>query len=114
MINQLRSPTQGIRGLGKIDKIYLENTNLLQQLGSDNQNVGNLRETFFLNQTRVVHEVSTSAMADFRINDIDFEIGGKNKGRKQIQSAQQGFVVKADIELGHLNVIPLWQFGLLY
>lgn len=114
MIAQLRSKTEGIRGLGKIDKIYLENTNLVQQLGNNNQNTGNLRETFFLNQTRVSHQVNSSSMADFSILDKDFEIGGKNKGSKQIQSAQNGFVVKDDIEQGYLNVIPLWQFGLMY
>jgi hypothetical protein len=114
MISQLRSKTEGVRALGKIDKIYLENTNLVQQLGNDNQNVGNVRETFFLNQTRVHHQVNTSAMADFSINDSDFEVGGKNKGLKQIQNAPKGFVVKDDIEQGYLNVIPIWQFGLMY
>ena len=114
MISQLRSKTEGVRALGKVDKIYLDNTNLMQQLGNKNQNVGNVRETFFLNQTRVQHQVNTSAMADFSINDKDFEVGGKNKGLKQIQNAPKGFVVKDDIEQGYLNVIPLWQFGLLY
>ena len=114
MISQLRSKTEGVRALGKIDKIYLDNTNLMQQLGNKNQNVGNVRETFFLNQTRVQHQVNTSAMADFSINDSDFEVGGKNKGLKQIKNAPKGFVVKDDIEQGYLNVIPLWQFGLLY
>ncbi|MFM2255734.1 MAG: hypothetical protein RLZZ47_1223, partial [Bacteroidota bacterium] len=111
MISQLRSKTEGVRALGKIDKIHLENTNLVQQLGNDNQNVGNVRQTFFLNQTRVHHQVNTSAMADFSINDSDFEVGGKNKGHKQIQNAPKGFVVKDDIEQGYLNVIPLWHFG---
>ena len=114
MISQLRSKTEGVRALGKVDKIYLENTNLVQQLGNENQNVGNVRETFFLNQTRVQHQVNSSAMADFSINDSDFEVGGKNKGLKQIKNAPKGFVVKDDIEQGYLNVIPLWQFGLLY
>jgi hypothetical protein len=114
MIAHLRSETSGVRALGKIDKIYLENTNLVQQLGNKNQNVGNVRETFFLNQTRVQHQVNTSAMADFSINDSDFEVGGKNKGLKQIKNAPKGFAVKDDIEQGYLNVIPLWQFGLLY
>ncbi len=114
MISQLRSKTEGVRALGKVDKIYLENTNLVQQLGNENQNVGNVRETFFLNQTRVQHQVNSSAMADFSINDSDFEVGGKNKGLKQIKNAPKGFVVKDDIEQGYLNVIPLWHFGLLY
>ena len=72
MISQLRSKTEVVRALGKINKIYLENTNLMQQLGNDNQNLGNVRETFFLNQTRVHHQVKTSAMADFSIKNSEF------------------------------------------
>jgi hypothetical protein len=45
---------------------------------------------------------------------MDFEVGGKNKGLKQIQNAKSGFVVKDDIESGYINVIPLWHFGLMY
>jgi len=41
-------------------------------------------------------------------------VGGKSKGQKQIQDVENGFIVKDDIESGYLNVIPLWQFGLMY
>jgi len=36
MTSQLRSKTEGFRALGNIDKTYLENTNLVQQLDNDN------------------------------------------------------------------------------
>lgn len=32
----------------------------------------------------------------------------------QFESAYKGYVVKADIEYGHGNVVPLWAFGLNY
>jgi len=48
MIAQLRNATGGIKGLGKVDKIYLDNTNLIYNLVNDNSNTGNIRETFFL------------------------------------------------------------------
>ena len=114
MINQLRDTTGGIRGLGKVDKIYLDNTNLIYSLASNNSNAGNIRETFFLNQLRIKYDVIVSPVADFRIGDYTFEVGGKNKGLKQIQGVDKAFVVKDDIELGYLNTIPLWQFGLTY
>lgn len=47
LIAQLRDATGGIRGLGKVDKIYLDNTNLIYSLAQDNSNIGNIRETFF-------------------------------------------------------------------
>lgn len=114
MLAQLRSDTKGVRALGKIDKVYLDNTNLVYNLANENQNTGNIRETFFLNQIRISHQVSSSMLADFKIDTMDFEVGGKNKGLKQIQHANKGFVVKDDIERGYINVIPLWHFGLMY
>lgn len=55
-----------------------------------------------------------SPVADFKIADFTFEVGGKNKGLKQIQGIDKAYIVKDDIELGYLNTIPLWQFGLAY
>lgn len=114
LIAQLRNATGGIRGLGKVDKIYLDNTNLIFNLAQDNPNVGNVRETFFLNQARVFSDVITSPVSDFLIQNMTFEIGGRNKGQKQIQDTERGFVVKDDVEAGYMNVIPLWQFGMGY
>lgn len=114
MIAQLRSQTEGIRLLGKVDKVYLDNTNLINVLAKENINIGNIRETFFINQLKVMHTVKSSVMADFRIDDVDFEIGGKQKAQKQINKASKGFVVKDDIETSYQKTIPLWHFGLLY
>jgi predicted AAA+ superfamily ATPase len=114
MLLQLRSSTEGIRALGKVDKVYLDNTNLVYSLADENQNTGNVRETFFLNQLSVNHKVYSSVLGDFKINSIDFEVGGKNKQFKQIKNAEKGFLVKDDIEKGFLNTIPLWNFGLMY
>jgi len=114
LIAQLRDATGGIRGLGKVDKIYLDNTNLIYSLASTNSNSGNIRETFFLNQLRLKYDVIAWPVADFRIDDYTFEVGGKNKGLKQIQGLDNAFIVKDNIEIGYLNTIPLWQFGLTY
>jgi len=114
LIGQLRNETSGIRGLGKVDKVYLDNTNIILNLVGDNSNVGNMRETFFFNQMRVKNEVISSKKADFIIENYTFEVGGKNKQQKQIDKNSKSFVVKDDIEFGYLNVIPLWAFGLNY
>lgn len=114
MIAQLRNKTGGIRGLGKVDKIYLDNTNLIYSLADNTSDIGNIRETFFLNQMRVKHDVFASTIADFVIDDKTFEVGGRNKGQKQIKDIENGYIVKDDIEHGYLNTIPLWQLGLTY
>lgn len=114
LIAQLRDETGGIRGLGKVDKVYLDNTNIIFNLGGDKSDIGNIRETFFLNQMRVENEVISSKKTDFIIDDHNFEVGGKNKQQKQIENDGKSFIVKDDIEFGYLNVIPLWAFGLNY
>lgn len=114
MIGQLRDDTGGMRGLGKVDKLFPDNPTLLTVLAGNNPNIGNLRETFFYNQLRVNYDIVASKISDFRIGDATFEIGGKNKTQKQIRDVQKGYVVKDDIEYAHSNVIPLFMFGLTY
>ena len=114
MITQLRNSTGGIRGLGKVEKLYLDNTNLIYALSPEHADIGNVRETFFMNQMRVMNDVTSSSISDFEINGKTFEIGGKKKGQKQIENAEEGYIVKDDIESGYANVIPLWAFGLNY
>ncbi|MGN0309704.1 MAG: ATP-binding protein [Bacteroides sp.] len=114
MIAQLRDTTEGLRGLGKVEKMYLDNTNLIYALAPQRADIGNVRETFFMNQLRVRNEILSSRISDFEIDGKVFEVGGKKKGQKQISEASEGFVVKDDIETGHGNVIPLWAFGFNY
>jgi hypothetical protein len=47
-------------------------------------------------------------------NKYTFEIGGKNKDRKQIQNLKIAYLALDDIEYGHGNSIPLWLFRFLY
>lgn len=114
MIALLRTGARGIGALGKTEKVYLDNTNILYNLSDGQEDVGSVRETFFFNQMRVKHRVVSSPIADFQIGDVTFEVGGRSKGQRQIREADRGFVVKDDIEYGYGNVIPLWMFGLTY
>ncbi len=114
LIGQLRNETSGIRGLGKVDKVYLDNTNIIFNLVGDKSDIGNIRETFFFNQMHVKNDVISSKKADFIVDNYTFEIGGKNKQQKQIEKDGKSFVVKDEIEFGYRNVIPLWAFGLNY
>lgn len=114
IIAQLRNKTSGIRLLGKVEKTYLDNTNLVYALAENKPEAGNVRETFFLSQMRVHNQVFASDKSDFEIGDYTFEVGGKSKGQKQIEGIDNAFIVKDDIEFGYKNIIPLWHFGLNY
>ncbi len=113
LTNNLYSSNTGISVLQKPEKLFLENTNLAYSLGS-NVDVGNLRETFFLNQLSYKHAVTLPVNADFKIDQKwTIEVGGKNKDLPDPKLA--GYFVAADeIEIGFGPKIPLWLFGFLY
>lgn len=114
LFRQLYDSTGGIRGLGKVNKLYLDNTNLAYLLGENVSDVGNIRETFFFNQLAVNYDIQSSPVSDFLVDGYTFEIGGKKKGNAQIRGVNNAYVVKDDIEFGFGNTIPLWHFGFMY
>lgn len=114
LISQLRSDTQGIKLLGKVDKVYLDNTNLAYALSETTPDVGNLRETAFMMMTRVTQRPLASSVSDFLLAPYTFEVGGPNKTRRQLAGVENAYVVKDEIEYGALRTLPLWSFGMLY
>lgn len=82
---------------------YLEKAGLLGQLRDATGGIRSLG--------KVEKTISTTP---FHIGDMTFEVGGRKKGQKQIESANQGYIVKDDINTGYGNIIPLWMFGLMY
>ena len=114
LVALLRDSVGGMRLLGKVEKVYLDNPTLMYVLSEEKTNVGNVRETFFFNQMRVRNTVTSSSVSDFKIGELTFEVGGQGKGKRQIDGLTNAFIVKDDIEYAHGNVIPLWMFGLNY
>ena len=106
---------KGITQLQKPDKVYLENTNFQFAFSPKNADLGNLRETFFVNQLAHEHKVEYIDRGDFWVNrQYSFEVGGKNKTAEQIQGVKNSFIAADDIEYGTDKKIPLWLFGFLY
>lgn len=115
LVNELYKDSSGIGVLTKPEKLYLNNSNLMYALAGDNTKTGNVRETFFLNQFKDIHKINRSIKADFLIDQTyTFEIGGKNKTKKQIGGLEDAYVAKDAIEIGFGNVIPVWLFGFMY
>ena len=91
LIAQLRDDTGGIRGLGKVDKIYLDNTNLIHALGRESADTGNVRETFFFNQMRVNQEVITSSASDiFRFRVVRSKSVVARRDRSKSKASSEG------------------------
>lgn len=106
----------GLKPMAKPEKIYLGNTNYAYAFAGDKTNVGNVRETFFVSQLQVKHEITYSqTRADFLVDDrYTFEVGGANKTTEQIQGIPNSFLALDNIEQGFGREIPLWLFGFLY
>lgn len=115
LLKLLRSSKQGMVQLNKPEKIYLDNPNLIYALTDGKEEIGNVRETFFMNQLSQQHKVTFPERGDFMIDDAYvIEVGGQGKTNRQIQKVTQSYVAADDLETGSGNKIPLWLFGFLY
>lgn len=110
----LTAKTKNYKSLTKPDKIFLGNPNLMHVL-CPKVDKGNERETFFISQLRVLHDVRYPKQGDFLIDDkFLFEVGGKKKSFEQIADITDSYLAVDDTEVGSGNRIPLWMFGFLY
>lgn len=116
IIHLLTKKGKGIKQLQKPEKIYLNNTNLIFSITSPSDvNIGNLRETFFINQLSCNHNVEYSQHGDFQVDKkFIFEVGGKGKDYSQIKNLKNSFLAVDNLEIGIGNKIPLYVFGFLY
>lgn len=115
LINSIYKDVAGVNILQKPDKVFLENTNLMYVFKGEKTDIGNMRETFFVNQLKNTHQVEYVLKGDFIVDkNKTFEIGGKNKTNEQIKNLKNAYIVADDIEFGYSNKIPLWLLGFLY
>jgi uncharacterized protein len=111
----LYSAKKGVSALNKPEKVYLNNPNLAFLFAASSTNIGNLRETFFINQLQHLFKIEYPEKGDFLIDGkFTFEVGGKNKTAQQIAGLENAYVVADNIEVPVVNKIPLWMFGFLY
>lgn len=103
LIRMLPKYSQKMHKLESPEKIYLDNPNQLYAIAATAQNVGTVRETFFLSMLANSHsgEICIPLSGDFIVDGVDrvsgtdgsggaggkitFEIGGKNKGDSQLR-----------------------------
>ena len=98
----------------KVEKLYLNNSNIAYAISESKPDEGNVRETMFLTWMRETHHVTSSKISDFEIDGITFEVGGKNKKGQQVKEASIAYLVKDGIEYAVGNSIPIWMFGFVY
>lgn len=114
ILTLLSSKAKSYKYLYKPDKIFLNNTNLMNAL-CPNVDKGNERETFFVCQMHVTKDVKRPKNGDFLIDDkYLFEVGGKNKTFNQIADIPNSYLAIDNTEVGFGCRIPLWMFGFSY
>lgn len=118
LIHRLFTEMSNITDLQKPDKILLDNSNLLYTMSDKQPEIGTVRETFFCNQLHSAgHQVEYGGLksGDFRIDgDLIIEVGGHDKGLRQVKEESKGYVAADDIDSATFQKIPLWAFGFLY
>ncbi len=112
IIRLIKSANKKDAILTKPEKIYLNNTNLYFCY-CETQEIGSIREVFFASMLED-YEIYVPSKGDFIVGNYIFEIGGKNKTKKQIKDIENAYIVADNIEIGNGNKIPLWLFGFLY
>ena len=115
LLRLLHKPLKSLKQLVSPDKIFLDNPNLMNVL-APRTDIGNIRETFFLNQlVSSGNRVELPEIGDFLVNgECLFEVGGARKSFNQIKDIPDSYLAVADTETGFHKRIPLWMFGLLY
>ena len=119
LIELVKINKSGSNILKPTEKIYLDNPNLysaiIEEIGYK-LNPGTIREIFFIKMIKNSgNKIYYSKIGDFEVNNKIFEIGGKNKGKKQIKKVlKNAYLVKDDILYGSKYEIPLYLFGFLY
>ena len=103
----------------KPGKVFLNNTNLLNAISGGlkvKTNLGNARETLFINQVSTKHRINLHDKADFIIDDkYVIEVGGPSKSNSQLKGTNKlGYLALDGIEVGYRHKIPLYLFAMLY
>ncbi len=108
----------GNQGLRKPEKVFLNNTNLHYALGehlASDVNIGTIRELSFIQATKHAGlDVFHSKQGDYQISAFTFEVGGKNRTRKQIAGIDHAFIVRDNTVAAMKGMLPLVFFGFLY
>ena len=114
LLSLLTDTPRKLSDLSRPEKIYLNNTNLMNAFTMQ-PNLGTMRELFFFNQLSQSHQVTYPPKGDFLIDGkYLFEVGGRKKSFDQIKDIPDSYLAVDETEVGFGNKIPLWMFGLLY
>jgi len=118
LVREIYPIVSGGKRIRKPSKIFLNNTTLMHTLAQYLEqpiSKGMERELFFVQSFQDAGiELFYSSEGDFQTMKVVFEIGGKNKTRKQLkESKKPSYLVKDDILTPLKGEIPLFMSGFI-
>ena len=116
LIQLLYCDKVNVKRLQKPDKIYIDNPNMLYAWATTPVKIGNVRETFVVNQLTAKHNVEYSkTQGDFLVDrKFTIEVGGEDKDFRQIKGVSDSYVLADNIETAFGHKLPIWTIGFLY
>ena len=114
ILRTLTGTTTQPKSAAKPGKILFDNPSVMQALGISHK-TGTLRESFVASMLSIAGRLTAAEEGDFMLDHkYLFEVGGKNKGYRQIADKPDSYVLADNIEIGFGYKIPIWLPGFLY
>ena len=117
LIRGLHKKQAGKAALRNPIKLYPDNPNFIyagQLAQAPDSLIGKVRETFVINQLQSCNIAAYySEQGDFKVEDYIFEVGGKNKTRKQLNHHVGAYILTDGVLVGDKDKIPLYLLGFL-
>ena len=115
LLHLLYADNKNVTKMQKPDKIYIHNPNMLCAF-TKKENIGTLRECFFVNQMMVNHKVEYGKkQGDFLVDGKwTVEVGGPDKNFDQIADIADSYVFADSMEFPVGKKLPLWLAGFTY
>lgn len=118
LVRYLLNDRRGHSYIRNAHKVFLNNPNLSHALArsiGQGVDIGSTRELFVISNLQNANHIPFAPQqGDVSVEDLTFEIGGKNKSGTQLTGVSNSFLVKDDVLYGDKKVIPLYLFGFLY
>ena len=115
LLHLLYADNKNVSKMQKPDKIYIHNPNMLYAFAKK-ENIGTLRECFFVNQMIVNHKIEYGKkQGDFLVDGKwTIEVGGPDKSFDQIADITDSYVFADSMEFPIGKKLPLWLAGFIY
>ena len=115
LINMIAGEGEKINFHSKPDRLYLNNSNLVEAISPGYCRKEDILETFLLNQLQYAHLVQLSDDGGFLVDGkYRFQLSWQRKTSTRVGRPTDDYTIVEGLEYQTGTKIPLWMFGFLY